>query len=73
MQGRTDEPKVGDQVLLKGAKHRIRGIIFEEGSVILTRVSDDGVMHMLWQPTWEWDDAEQLWRATNYRLLEKIL
>jgi hypothetical protein len=72
MQERADEPKVGDEVLLKGAKHRIRGIIYEEDSVILARLADDEVTHLLWHPTWEWDDGEQLWRATNYRLLEKI-
>ena len=55
MQGRPSEPKVGDDVVLKGVKYRIRGIIFEEHSVILARVSDYGVKHQLWQPTWEWD------------------
>jgi hypothetical protein len=73
MQGHPSEPKVGDDVVLKGVKYRIRGIIFEEHSVILARVSDYGVMHQLWQPTWEWDKGEQLWRVTHYRLLEKIL
>jgi len=73
MQGRPSEPKVGDEVVLEGVKYRIRGIIFEEHSVILARVSDDGVMHLLWQPTWEWDDGEQLWRPSDYRLIEKIL
>jgi hypothetical protein len=72
MKERHGQPRVGDDVVLEGVKYRIRGISFEEGSVILTRVSDDGVMRLLRQPTWEWDDRELLWRATHYRLLEDL-
>jgi hypothetical protein len=72
MQGRTDEPKVGDQVLLKGAKYRILAKIFEENSMVLSRVTNDVRTYALWDPTWEWDDGERLWKATRHRRLEEI-
>lgn len=72
MKERRGQPRVGDDVVLEGAKYHIRGISFEEGSVILAPVSDDGVMRLLRQPTLEWDDGEQLWRATHYHLLENL-
>ena len=72
MQGRTDEPKVGDQVLVAGAKYRILAKIFEENSVVVSRVTNDVRTYALWDPTWEWDDGEGLWQATRHRRLEEI-
>ena len=72
MQERADELKVNHEVLVEGVKYRILAKIFEENSVIVSRVTDDIRTYALWDPTWEWDDGEQLWRATNYRRFGEI-
>ena len=72
MQGRADGPRVGDEVLVEGAKYRILAKIFEENSVVVSRITDDVRSYVIWDPTWEWDDGEQLWRATDYRQLEEV-